>query len=67
MNLKEFQKLGGKARQKSMTKAQRRELALKGVIARLAKKKLATGKKSPKKGIRAKGMEVIGADFAIMD
>jgi hypothetical protein len=38
MDLKEFARLGGKARQKSMSKAQRRDLALKGVRARLKKK-----------------------------
>ena len=41
MDIKEFARMGGKARQKAMTKAQRRELALKGVAGRLKKKRLA--------------------------
>ena len=44
MNIQEFARLGGKARMKAMTKAQRRDLALKGVKARLKKKKAVKAK-----------------------
>jgi len=39
LTLQEFARLGGKARMKKMTKAERRKLALLGVKARLAKRK----------------------------
>lgn len=39
LTITEFARLGGKARQKSMTKAQKRDLALKGVRGRLKKKR----------------------------
>jgi hypothetical protein len=38
MDIKEFARLGGKARQKALNKAQRHELAMKGVRGRKKKK-----------------------------
>jgi hypothetical protein len=41
LTITEFARMGGKARQKALNKAQRRELALKGVAGRAKKKRLA--------------------------
>lgn len=40
---KEFSSRGGKKRKANLTKKQLRDIAMKGVYARIAKKKLSTG------------------------